>query len=214
MPSVTTIGNRVAPARFLLFLGLLTIGWTAGVAWLGFEQGLLAGFDVAALVFLISCAPLFRLKSADLRRAAAENDANRVMLLAISLLLTLVLLAAMAVQLNNPDALTVSDKLLIVVTLILVWTFGNAVYTLHYAHLFYSTDDGGKDLAGLKFPGTSAPDLADFVYFAFTLGVAVQTADVAITSPHIRRIATIHCIAGFFFNLGVLALTINVIGSS
>ena len=77
-----------------------------------------------------------------------------------------------------------------------------------------SSDDAGKDRAGLKFPGTEEPDLADFAYFSFTLGVAVQTADVDITSPHIRRIATIHCIAGFFFNLGVLALTINVLGSS
>ena len=34
-----------------------------------------------------------------------------------------------------------------------------------------------------------------------------------ITSPHIRRIVTVHCIAGFFFNLGVLALTINVLAS-
>ena len=214
MPSVKTIGNRLAPARFLLFLALLGIGWTAGVAWLGYEHGLLGGFDVAALVFLLSCAPLFRLGTADLRRAAAENDANRVMLLVISILLTLVILAAITVQLSNPDAMTVIDKLLIAVTLVLVWTFGNAVYTLHYAHLFYSTDDGGKDQAGLKFPGTNAPDMADFAYFAFTLGVAVQTADVAITSPHIRRIATIHCIAGFFFNLGVLALTINVMGSN
>lgn len=214
MPSAKTIGNRLAPARFLLFLAVLAIGWTVGVAWLGVEHGLLGGFDVAALVFLISCAPLFRLKTADLRRAAVENDANRVMLLAISILLTLVILAVIAVQLSNPESLAVRDKVLIVVTLILVWTFGNAVYTLHYAHLFYSTDDGGKDHAGLKFPGSSAPDMADFAYFAFTLGVAVQTADVAISSPHIRRIATIHCIAGFFFNLGVLALTINVIGSS
>ncbi len=214
MPSAKTIGNRLAPVRFLSFLTLLAIGWAAGVARLGFEQGLLGGFDVAAFVFLISCAPLFRLKTADLRRAAAENDANRLMLLAVSILLTLVILASIAVQLSNPDALTVTDKVLIVVTMVLVWTFGNAVYTLHYAHLFYSMDDGGKDQAGLKFPGTNAPDMADFAYFAFTLGVAVQTADVSITSPHIRRIATIHCIVGFFFNLGVLALTINVIGSS
>lgn len=214
MPSAKTIGNRLAPAKFLLFLAVLAIGWTAGVAWLGFEQGLLGGFDIAALAFLISCVPLFRLGTSELRRAAAENDANRPMLLVISILLTLVLLTAMAVQLSNPDALTVADKLLIVVTMVLVWTFGNAVYALHYAHLFYSRADGGKDQAGLKFPGTNAPDMADFAYFAFTLGVAVQTADVDITSPHIRRIVTIHCIAGFFFNLGVLALTINVIGSS
>ena len=37
--------------------------------------------------------------------------------------------------------------------------------------------------------------MADFAYFAFILGVAVQTADVAITSPHIRRVVTVHCIA-------------------
>ncbi len=214
MPSVKTIGNRLAPARFLLFLGLLAAGCPAGVGWLGIQQGLLGGFDFAALVFLVSCIPLFGLRTADLRRVAVENDTNRAMLLAISILLTLVILTAIAVQLNNPGGLTVADKVLIVVTLVLVWTFGNTVYTLHYAHLFYSSDDGGKDMAGLKFPGTSAPDMADFAYFAFTLGVAVQTSDVAITSPHIRRIATIHCIAGFFFNLGVLALSINVIGSS
>jgi len=214
MASAKTIGNRLAPARFLLFLGLLALGWTAGIGWLGFERGLLGGFDLAAIAFLLSCAPLFKLGTAELRRAAAENDANRLMLLMLSFLLTLVILAAIAAQLANPDSLTPIDKVLIAATLVLAWTFANAIYTLHYTHLYYSTDDGGKDRAGLKFPDTKEPDLADFTYFAFTLGVAVQTSDVQITSPHIRRIVTIHCIAGFFFNLGVLALTINVLGSS
>jgi len=214
MASAKTIGNRVAPARFLVFLGLLAVGWTAGIDYLGFERGLLGGFDIAALVFLASCAPLFKLGTRDLRRAAAENDANRVTLLAVSFLLSVVILAAITVQLANPGGLSAFDKLLIVTTMVLVWTFGNAIYTLHYAHLYYSSDDGGKDRAGLRFPETKEPDLADFTYFAFTLGVAVQTADVQITSPHIRRIVTVHCIAGFFFNLGVLALTINVLGSS
>lgn len=213
MASAKTIGNRIAPARFLLFVGVLALSCAVGIRWLGLERGLLGGFDLAALAFLISCVSLFRLGTRELRRAAAENDANRVILLAISLLLTFVILAAIAAQLANPDTLTAIDKLLIVVTLVLVWTFGNAIYTLHYTHLYYSSDDGGKDRAGLKFPETKEPDLADFAYFAFTLGVAVQTADVQITSPHIRRIVTIHCIAGFFFNLGVLALTINVLAS-
>lgn len=214
MPSVKTIGNRIAPARFLLFLGLLALGCAGGISLLGFERGLLGGFDIAALAFLLSCAPLFKLGTAELRRAAAQNDANRLMLLVISFLLTLVIFAAIVAQLANPEALTLIDKLLIAASLVLVWTFGNAIYTLHYAHLYYSRDDGGKDRSGLKFPETKEPDLADFAYFAFTLGVAVQTADVDITSAHIRRVVTVHCIAGFFFNLGVLALTINVLGSS
>jgi uncharacterized membrane protein len=207
------IGNRIAPMRFLLFLGLLAAGWGLGIAWLQLERGLLAGFDVAALVYLATCAPLFRLGTDELRRAASENDANRWLLLALSFLLSLVILAAITAQLATPDGLPVTEKLLIASSLVIVWTFGNAIYTLHYAHLYYSRADGGKDAAGLAFPGTKEPDLADFTYFAFTLGVALQTSDVQVTSPHIRKVVTIHCIVAFFFNLGVLALTINVLGS-
>ena len=207
------IGNRIAPPRFLLFLAALAIGWAAGVKMMGFERGLLAGFDIAALVFLASYAPALRLRDQALRDKAARNDANRWVLLAISFLLTLVILAAITAQLNRADPLYLVQKLLIVATLLLIWTFGNAVYALHYAHLYYTRDDDGRDCEGLEFPGHHPPGMADFVYFAFTLGVAVQTADVAITSPHIRRIVTIHCIAGFFFNLGVLALAVNVLGS-
>ncbi len=208
-----TIGNRFAPMRFALFLGLLAVGWGGGIASFGIERGLLAGFDLAALVYLASCFPLFRLGTAQLRRAAIENDANRWLLLALSFLLSLVILAAITAQLATPTGLPFADKMVIAVSLVIVWTFANAIYTLHYAHLYYTRADGGKDAAGLKFPGTKEPDLADFTYFAFTLGVALQTSDVEVVSPHIRRVVTIHCVIAFFFNLGVLALTINVLGS-
>ena len=213
MPAPKTIGNRIAPPRFLMFLGMLVIASAAGIVWFGAERGVLGAFDLAALGFLLSCIPLFKLGTAELRQAAADNDANRWVLLAISFLLTLVVLAAVTAMLSTPSGLPVIDKILIVATLILVWTFGNAIYTLHYTHLYYSRADGGKDAAGLTFPKTRDPDFADFAYFAFTLGVAVQTSDVEVTSRHIRRVVTAHCIAGFFFNLGVLALTINVLGS-
>jgi uncharacterized membrane protein len=213
MASTTSIGNRIAPSRFLLFFALLTLGWAAGISLLGTEPGLLAGFDLAAIGFLLSCIPLFGKRADDMRKIAAENDANRIMLLALSIALSAVVLAAIVAQIANRAALGGLDKLLIALTLVLVWTFANAVYTLHYAHLFYMPDENGKDSGGLLFPGDSGPHLADFVYFAFTLGVAVQTADVAVTSPIIRRVVTVHCVAGFFFNLGVLALSINILGA-
>jgi len=208
-----SIGNRIAPPRFLLFLTVLAIGWAGGVNMMGVERGLLAGFDVAALVFLASYAPTLRLRAQALRDKAERNDANRWVLLAISFLLTLVILVAITAQIAQRGPLDLDHKLLIVATLLLVWTFGNAVYALHYAHLYYTQDEHGRDCEGLMFPGEDQPGMADFAYFAFTLGVAVQTADVAITSAHIRRVVTIHCIAGFFFNLGVLALAVNVLGS-
>jgi uncharacterized membrane protein len=202
------------PGRFLLFFAMLAAGWAVGIWQLGWSKGLLAGFDVAALVFLGIHKPIFEENAKTLRVAAARNDANRVTLLVISFLLSVVILSAVIAELAQRAGMTPLDKGLVAVSLVLVWTFANAVYTLHYAHLFYTADDGGKDRAGLEFPKTKEPLMADFVYFAFTLGVAVQTSDVVVTSPHIRKVVTAHCVAGFFFNLGVLALTINVLGSS
>jgi len=213
MPSAKTIGNRLAPPRYLLFVTILAIGWGVGISILGGQRGLMVGFDIAALAFLISCISLFNDSPKEMRADAKANDANRVMFLGISTVLSLVILVTVGSQLAQKETLDAVEIALIVGTLLLVWTFGNAIYALHYAHLYYSGDDGGTDKTGLDFPGKRAPDYADFCYFAFTLGVALQTSDVCITSPHIRRVVTLHCVAAFFFNLGVLALTINVLGS-
>lgn len=206
--------NRMSSWRFHMFFGLLILGSVAGSLLLGIVQGLLAGFDLAAAVFLLSCIPALRNQPGDMRKLAARSDANRVVLLVISALLTLVIFAAIVAELGLRSELTLADKLLIVLSLILVWTFGNTVYAFHYAHIFYSSQDDGSDRAGLLFPGTSEPVMSDFAYFAFTLGVAVQTSDVQVTSTRLRKLVTVHCVLGFFFNLGVLALTINVLGTS
>jgi uncharacterized membrane protein len=214
MTSKQEKGKSSIPWRFKLFFAVLIVGWAAGIAGLGWSKGLLAGFDIAALVFLLIHARVFREDAKTLRKAAARNDANRPTLLVVSFLLSVVILSAVIAELAQRARMTPLDKGLVAASLVLVWTFANAVYTLHYAHLFYTSDDGGMDRAGLEFPKTKEPVMADFVYFAFTLGVAVQTSDVVVTSPHIRKVVTAHCVAGFFFNLGVLALTINVLGSS
>ncbi len=213
MANLDKIGKSIAPWRFLMFFALLALGWGIGLSRLGWSQGLLVGFDVAAVVFLMSCVPIFADDVAKMRAVAAQNDANRAVLLGLSFLLTVVILAAIVAELGQ-DTLGPWDKALVAISLVLVWTFGNAVYTLHYCHLFYTGDDGGKDCAGLDFPRTKEPLMSDFVYFAFTIGAALQTSDVDISSPHIRTVATAHTVISFFFNLGVLALTINVLGAS
>lgn len=147
-----------------------------------------------------------------MRRAAADNDANRVVLLILTLILSLVILVTVAGELVGAEHPSVLEKLLIVVTLMLAWTGANMVYALHYAHLYYSTGPDGGDLGGLDFPGERPePDYGDFIYFAFTLGIALQTSDVMVTSPAIRRIVLLHCLEAFIFNMGVLALAISAL---
>jgi uncharacterized membrane protein len=65
----------------------------------------------------------------------------------------------------------------------------------------------------LSFPESNEPDYWDFVYFSFTLGMTFQTSDVAITTTAMRKPVTVQCLAAFIFNIGVLALSINVLGS-
>lgn len=214
MASKRTIGNRIAPARFILFFALLAGGTAAAWPWLEPAPAVMAGFDLAAAAFLFSCIPLFKDEAEAMRLAAKENDANRAVLLILSAILSLVILVAVAGELAADRELTIGDTILIIATLALAWAFANMVYALHYAHLYYSGEGGGKDHTGLDFPGKRPePDYWDFVYFSFTLGVALQTSDVCITSPGIRRVVTLHCIEAFVFNLGVLALAINILSS-
>ena len=214
MAKIGSPGNMERNWRFSMFLVALAIGWAIGIPKLGLVRGVLAGFDAAAALFLIACASLLILSADRVRAVAPASDGNRALRLALSILLAIVIFAAMTAQMTDRDALTAADKWLVAATLVLVWTFANAIFALHYAHLYYSPGKGGEDRAGLEFPGGGEPDFADFAYFAFTLGVAVQTADVAVSSARVRRVVTIHAILGFFFNIGVLSLSIGLLGAA
>lgn len=205
------IAGRIAPPRFLLFLG----AWAALMPALGRAEGAMASFDLAALIFFAAIAPLFDDETREMRDAAARNDANRALLLGITGAVMLVVLVTVASELRQkqgPDGWSVA---LIVATLALAWTFSNLIYALHYAHMFYTQGKGaetGRDCGGLNFPETDEPDYWDFVYFSFTLGMTFQTSDVEMADGRFRRVAIFHCLAAFVFNLGVLAFTINVLG--
>jgi uncharacterized membrane protein len=207
------IGHRIAPARFVIFALLCTGGVAAGVSALGWSRGVMAGFDVAAAVFVASCLPLLREETESMRAAARVNDANRALLLAITVAVTLVILFVVASELgqrSDPDPGTIG---LIVGTLVLAWTFANTMFALHYAHIFYLPAADGTDRGGLDVPGTAEPDYWDFVYFAFTLGMTFQTSDVEMQDGRFRRAALTHSLAAFLFNISVLAFTVNVLGS-
>jgi len=179
------------------------------------SQALLGGFVVGVLVFGLSLWPLTRdHTAAQMRRAASDNDARRLGVLIITSLVMAVVVTGVAIEL--PDARRESgtghvlSMLLVLLSLVVAWVFANLICAFHYAHLFYR-DDGAE--GGLKFPCDADhydPDLWDFAYFSLTMGMAFATSDVAITGPDIRRFATLHGAAAFFYNLIVLAFTINV----
>ncbi len=210
-PLLYRVGNTIAPPRFLLFLGALVAGLAVMIPVLGAARGIMAGFDIASIVFLAALAPLLRSEAAAMRGHARINDANRGWLLAISILVTLVILVSVASEMSDlKSPMTVA---LVIATLVLCWLFSNTVWALHYAHLFYVGAEDGGDRGGLSFPETDEPNYWDFVYFSFTLGMTFQTSDVAITATAMRQPVIIQSLAAFVFNIGVLAFSINVLGS-
>ncbi|MEA3264889.1 MAG: DUF1345 domain-containing protein [Pseudomonadota bacterium] len=212
-----TLGNRLAPPRFIAFALLLPLGaglWT----WLNpaasWQDALAMGFDLAAAVFLLSLLPLLRhFPVAEMRRHADQNDANRTLIVVVSTLLALVVMAAISGELAAASA---GDKLAmgkLLITLVLAWLFANSVYALHYAHSYYfGSEAKGDHRGGIEFPGTPNPDYSDFAYFAFTLGMTFQTSDVQVTAPAVRRLVLVQSLASFVFNIGVIAFTINALG--
>jgi uncharacterized membrane protein len=207
--------RRVASRRLSLFLIVATLVSIPAVHWLGWRIGLMAGFDAAASIFILSCMRLLHISSPQMIRAhACADDAGRWALLAISSLVMVAILAAVASELMAGNLPALEKYPFILATITLAWCFGNMVYALHYAHMHYTevAEDGPNVGHGaLHFPGTAEPDYWDFLYFAFTFGLAFATSDVNIESQRIRRVAILHCMAAFAFNIGVIGFTINLL---
>jgi len=88
------------------------------------------------------------------------------------------------------------------------WWILHTSYALHYAYLYYRSEESA---GGLAFPSDQSPDQLDFAYFAFTIGTSFAVSDVDVTDRAIRRGVLEHQILSFFYNTSVLALVINLV---
>ena len=88
------------------------------------------------------------------------------------------------------------------------WGVLHTSYALHYAYLYYRSEESA---GGLAFPGDESPQQRDFAYFAFTIGTSVAVSDVNVTDPAIRQAVLGHQILSFFYNTSILATVITII---
>ena len=202
-------------ARFLMFLAVFAAGFAAFCSLMAPERALVAGFDLGVLAFAVSCLPLWRTDAAtSVRARAVRDDGGRVLLLLVSAVTLGVVLLALARITIGVKTLGAGDVTAVVGTLLLAWLFVNLVYAFHYAHLYYDQTNGEgspRDIGGLQFPGDAEPVFSDFCYFSFVIGMTCQVSDVAVAAPVLRRVVLLHGVLSFVFNLGVLAMTINVL---
>ena len=197
-------------------LGILVVIATMAADW-QLATKLLAGWNTGVLAYLVLIYSMARRGDIrHLRERAAEEDESALVLLLFSGLAAFASLGAIVAELgsikNGEPGQTALCVTLSMVTILLSWTFVHTSFALHYAHEFYGEGHDRK-LGGLRFPGTRNPGYWDFLYFSLVIAMTSQVSDVAIKSAAIRRIATLHGVLSFFFNLGVLALTINMMSN-
>jgi len=195
--------------RFLTFLFVFVVAGAVSSAYFPSPEAFILGFDAGAASFIL----LSLLYGGGVRTNLDDpDDGGHLLLPIVAITAILSVLMALGFLLEARRSLVPRDLAIVVATLALAWTFANLVFAYHYARLFRSAH-GRAGRGGLDFPGGEAPQFSEFLYFAFVIGMTCQTADVAITDSAMRRVVTAHGVVAFVFNLGVLALTINVLSS-
>jgi uncharacterized membrane protein len=170
----------------------------------------LAGWDVAALVFLCwvwSTVPVE--DAAASARVAQAEDASRTgseVVLVGAGVASLVAVAYTLVEAGRSDeparALLTA---LAIASVTLAWACVQTVYALRYARVYYSEPIGGIDFHGER------PDYLDFAYLALTIGMTFQVSDTDLTARRTRRTAVRHALLSYVFGTVIVALTINIV---
>jgi uncharacterized membrane protein len=210
---------RLIQARPRLFIaGLIGL---AAVAVLPAERRLatrmLIGWDVAVVLYLVLVYHLMAGSDIErIRQRAAIEDEGQFGILVLTVASALASLGAIFAELGTSPTggggRQPAQLILATVTILLSWAFTHTIFALHYAHEFYSEDDGRG--GGLAFPGGDEPDYWDFVYFSFVIGMTSQVSDVAVSCKPIRRTVAAHGVVSFVFNAALLALTVNIAASA
>jgi uncharacterized membrane protein len=172
---------------------------------------ILVGWDSGVALYLALISRLMARDSiARIRLRAAFEDEGAIVLLVLTTAAALASLAAVVAELGqSPTAYQVT---LGIATILLSWAFMHTIFALHYAHEFYGEGEDAR-IGGLVFPSDAAPDYWDFLYYSLVVAMTAQVSDVQITSKVIRRLTAAHGVISFFFNVTVLALTVNIVST-
>jgi uncharacterized membrane protein len=193
----------------MLVVGLLAAGATAATgAWPLAPD---VGWVAAALVYLawvwLVIGPMDAPKTS--RFATQEQPARSTSDLLLLGAATASLIAVVVVLSGAKHAAGGTKDLLAALALCSValsWFMVHTLFTLRYAQLYYTGEDGG-----VNFNQPGAPRYVDFAYLAFTIGMTFQVSDTDVRAYPIRATALRHALLSYLFGAVVLASTVNLL---
>jgi len=216
-PSPSSSFRDLLPARPRLYSSLL-IGCGAFAALSGrvdLPLRVVLCWDIAATLYLLlAFIMMIRSTPQSMRtRAVREQDGRWTVLTLMAAAASASLIAIgfiLSGMKDLPPEMVAVHVILAGLTIVLSWVFVNTLFAQIYAHEFYGPKRGPKDPTSIDFPREPTPDYWDFLYFSAVIGMTCQVSDVAIQSRLVRRVALAHGVLSFFFNTGILALSVNI----
>lgn len=208
-----------APRRLGIVLASAVITYLALSEWLRPATRMLLAWDVGALVYLCLAGLVVARADDDMTRVRAQmHDQNGYVIFLLVLTAASASFVAIGFLAGGLKALAFWPRAgyltLTVAALLLSWLLIQTLFAFHYARLYYARPaDGKTHQRGLKFPDEGEPDYLDFAYYAFVVGMTSQVSDVAVMARHMRRVTLIHGVLSFIYNITILAMSINIIGS-
>ena len=178
------------------------VGWNAGV-W----------FYLALMAWMMA-----RADHGHLHRVARAHQDGAVAMLAIVVAAAVTSIVALVAELARYKVAGLGQAAphlaLAAATVVGGWLLMPVAFTLSYASHYHRS--GSQPDGGLRFPDDAPafrPQYADFLYFAFTIAVALQTSDVAVTNRPMRRLVLLQSVVSFVFNTAILSLAIGIAAS-
>jgi uncharacterized membrane protein len=194
----------------------LLVGTAAAVVAWQFTMpapALLAGWDVAALIYLVMVwGAVYRMSAEVTARLAGREDPSNPVAEIVVVVASVAALIAVGFALVKAGQATGSTKALLIglgtVSVVVSWFVVHTVYMLRYARSYY-----GQPTGGISFNEDDRPAYLDFAYFSFTIGMTFQVSDTNITTKGIRHLALHHALLAYLFGAVILATAINVFAS-
>ena len=173
-----------------------------------------AAGDTFFAVYLVASAWLvLNSDKADERLCAGMEDEGILVVVVIALAAVSFNIAGIFILLNQEHRPELLHLAVALIGAPLGWCMLHTISAFHYAKLYYAsaTEESPK---ALDFPGTEEPNLWDFIYFSFVIGMTAQVADVQICTSAMRRAVIGHSIVSFFYNTVLIAMVVNIVVAS
>jgi uncharacterized membrane protein len=205
---VSRVGHGLAGRRLVVAGVAGIIAGAVTAVPLGWEFGPVVTWLVASVIYLVwTWLAIGRMDAATTKLRATREDPTVGASHAILLLASLASLGGVALLLvASARDQGLLAAVLGVLSVAASWITIHTVYTLGYAALYYSGQEGGID-----FNQQAPPAYLDFAYVGFTLGMTYQVSDTTISDSAIRAMVLRQALVSYLLGAIVVATTVNLV---